>query len=50
MPCVDAVFMYSVLVVAGVSWWSMPLYVQLCVLCGHTHFRFYFKLMPVLGL
>ena len=50
MPCVDDVFMYSMLVVAGDSWWSMPLYVQLCVQCGHTHLRFSFKLMPVLDL
>ena len=48
MPCVDAVFMYSMLVVAGDSWWSIPL--NVCVLCGHTHFRFSFKLMPVLDL
>ena len=34
MPCVDAVFMYSMLVVAGDSWWSIPL--NVCVLCGHT--------------
>ena len=45
MPCVDAVFMYRMLVVAGDSWWSLPL--NVCVLCGHTHFRFSFKLMPV---
>ena len=50
MPCVDAVFMYNMLVVAADSWWRLPLYVQLCVLCGHTHFRFSFKLMPVLDL
>ena len=25
MPCVDAVFMYSMLVVDGDSWWSIPL-------------------------
>ena len=25
MPCVDAVFMYSVLVVAADSWWRLPL-------------------------
>ena len=50
MPCVDAVFMYNVLVVAADSWWRLPRYVQLCVLCGHTHFRFSFKLMPVLDL
>ena len=48
MPCVDAVFMYSVLVVAADSWWRLPL--NVCVLCGHTHFRFSFKLMPVLHL
>ena len=48
MPCVDAVFMYSMLVVAGDSWWSIPL--NVCVLCGHTHFRFSFKLMLVLDL
>ena len=48
MPCVDAVFMYSMLVVAGDSWWSLPL--NVCVLCGHTHFRFSFKLMPFLDL
>ena len=46
MPCVDAVFMYSMLVVAGDSWWSIPL--NVCVLCGHIHFRF--ELMPVLDL
>ena len=48
MPCVDAEFMYSMLVVAGDSWWSIPLNVR--VLCGHTHFRFSFKLMLVLDL
>ena len=48
MSCVDTVFMYSMLVVAGDSWWSIPL--NVCVLCGHTHFRFSFKLMPVLDL
>ena len=46
MPCVDAVFMYSMLVVAGDSWRSIPL--NVCVLCGHTHYRF--ELMPVLDL
>ena len=40
--------MYSMLVVAGDSWWSIPL--NVCVLCGHTHFRFSFKLMLVLDL
>ena len=34
MPCVGAVFMYSMLVVAGDSWWRIPL--NVCVLCGHT--------------
>ena len=48
MPCVDAVFMYSMLVVAADNWWRLPL--NVCVLCGHTHFRFSFKLMPVLEL
>ena len=48
MPCVGAVFMYRMLVVAGDSWWSIPL--NVCVLCGHTHFRFSFKLIPVLDL
>ena len=48
MPCVDAVFMYNMLVVAADSWWRLPL--NVCVLCGHTHFRFSFKLMPVLDL
>ena len=30
MPCVDAVFMYRMLVVAGDSWWSIPLNVHVC--------------------
>ena len=30
MPCVDAVSMYSMLVVAGDSWWSIPLNVHMC--------------------
>ena len=33
MPCVDAVFMYSMLVVAGDSWWSIPLNVHNYVCC-----------------
>ena len=40
--CVDAVFMYSMLVVAADSWWRLPL--KVCVLCGHTHFRFSFQI------
>ena len=35
MPCVDAVFMYSMLVVAGDSWWSIPLNVRMCAVWSY---------------
>ena len=35
MPCVGAVFMYSMLVVAGDSWWSIPLNVHMCAVWSY---------------
>ena len=35
MPCVDTVFMYSMLVVASDSWWSIPLNVRMCAVWSY---------------
>ena len=35
MPCIDAVFMYSVLVVAADSWWRIPLNVCVCAVWSY---------------